>query len=84
VFDNNGKDALEIEIVSACECIYVDWTEGPIPVHEKGHINLVFDTQGHSGDQSKIIDVIFKNTDEKDYPLVKQLQLGVKVLPKRD
>lgn len=84
MFLNKGTTPLEIEIVSACECIYVDWTEGPIPGNEKGHINLVFNTEGHSGEQSKTIDVIFKNTDANDYPLVKQVQLTVKVLPKRE
>jgi hypothetical protein len=84
IFENIGKDPLEIEIVSACECIYMDWTEGPIPAKALGRINLIFNTAGHSGNQSKTIDVIFKNTDTNDYPLVKQVQLLVQVLPKRE
>lgn len=81
-FVNNGSAPLEIEIVSACECIYLDWTETAIQTREKGQIKLIFNTDGHSGHQAKTIDVIFKNTDDKDYPLVKQVFLIVDVLPK--
>jgi hypothetical protein len=83
LFNNIGKQTLEIEIISACDCMMLDWTTTPIPPAAQGKVTVVFDSAGHPGDIEKNIDVIFKNTDEKDYPLVKQLALKIKVLPKK-
>lgn len=83
LFKNIGKQTLEIEIISACDCMNLDWTTTPIPPTEQGKVTVVFDSAGHPGDIEKNIDVIFKNTDAKDYPLVKQVALKVKVLPKK-
>lgn len=74
-FANTGKQALTIEIVSACACMEVDWTRTPIGPGEHGMVKVVFDTTGRTGDLSKDIDVIFKNTDSEGYPLVKRLKL---------
>ncbi len=74
-FENTGSRDLEIEIVSVCNCMEVDWTRGAIKPGQKGTIDVVFDTTGLAGYVYKDIDVIFKNTDREDYPLVKRVML---------
>jgi hypothetical protein len=82
-FANIGSDTLEIEIVSACDCMRVEWTPGPVPPGQKGQVSLVFDSKGRPGPVEKDIDVIFKNTDADGYPLVKRLLLkGLVLTPK--
>lgn len=83
LFKNIGKQNLEIEIVSACDCMMLDWPTEPIKPEAGGKISIVFDSKGHPGDLEKMIDVIFKNTDPNDYPLVKQLLLKIRVLPRK-
>ena len=74
-FVNTGDQALEIEIVSACQCMAIEWTRGPIARGQSGEITVVFDTSDRTGDVTKEIDVIFKNTDQDGYPLVKRVWL---------
>jgi len=81
-FENTGKRNLEIEIVSACHCMEVDWTRTPVAPGQHGEISVVFDSTGISGIVSKDIDVIFKNTDRDNYPLVKRVLLRGKVFKK--
>jgi hypothetical protein len=81
-FTNIGPRHLEIEIISACECMSIDWTTAEIPPNERGKIEVVFNTQGWPGDSEKTIDLIFKNTDRDGYPLVKQVKLRGKVAPR--
>lgn len=82
VFTNIGTDALEIELVSGCQCIRAEWPKELILPREGAQINVFFDTKGWLGEQNKTIDVIFKNTDFNGYPLVKQVYLRGKVGPK--
>lgn len=74
-FSNAGPDTLEIELVSACDCIELEWSKGVILTDQQGEILLKFKSAGEAGAVLKTLDVIFKNTDEKGYPLVKQLYL---------
>lgn len=74
-FFNAGPDTLEIEMVSACDCIEAEWSKGTIIPEQQAEILLKFKSTGEVGDVFKTLDVIFKNTDEKGYPLVKQLYL---------
>lgn len=78
-FTNIGNRTLEVEIVSACDCMLLDWTTEPIPPGQKGKITVIFDSSGKKGKQEKDIDVIFKNTDKNDYPLVKRAYFGITV-----
>lgn len=80
IFTNIGAVPVEIEVVSACDCIRLDWPKGEIAPGEAAQIEAIFETKGHSGETEKVIDVIFKNTDAKGYPLVKQVKLRGKVL----
>lgn len=82
IFTNIGTNPLEIEIVSACDCIRVDWPRGEILPGEAAQITAIFDTTGRAGESEKTLDVIFKNTDFNGYPLVKQVILKGKILPK--
>lgn len=81
-FENTGTRDLEIEIVSACNCMETDWTRTAIAPGQHGKISVVFDSTGISGFVSKDIDVIFKNTDKNNYPLVKRVLLRGKVFQK--
>lgn len=74
-FTNLGVDSLQIEIVSACDCMDVTWTTESLPPQTRGAIEILFDSSGLVGDISKDIDVIFKNTDNRGYPLVKRFVL---------
>ena len=79
VFDNIGTRALDIELVSACECMKVKWPTDHILPGESALIEIEFNTRSYVGDITKDIDVIFKTTDEKGYPLVKQVKLSGKI-----
>ncbi len=74
-FLNIGSQPLEIEVVSACECMEVDWQHTPIKANERGSIELLYDTTKRLGETYKDIDVIFKNTDRNGYPLIKRVVL---------
>jgi Protein of unknown function (DUF1573) len=74
-FLNIGSDSLEIEVVSACDCMEVDWARSPIAPKERGAIEILYDTTKRLGETLKDIDIIFKNTDKNGYPLVKRVVL---------
>lgn len=75
IFDNIGSRPLEIDLVSACECMNIKWPKGEIKPGESGLIEIDFNTRSYKGDITKDIDVIFKNTDDRGYPLVKQVKM---------
>lgn len=79
IFDNIGTRALEVELVSSCECMNIKWPTVPVLPGESGLIEIDFNTRSFKGDVTKDIDVIFKNTDDKGYPLVKQVKLTGKI-----
>lgn len=82
IFTNIGTNTLEIEIVSTCDCIRADWPREGILPGEAAQITAIYDTTGRAGENEKTLDVIFKNTDFNGYPLVKQIVLKGKILPK--
>ena len=58
VFKNTGKSNLVISSVKAsCGCTTPKWTKEPIKPGQKGTIDVVFDSAGRSGEQSKTIKV---------------------------
>jgi len=79
IFDNIGTRALEVELVSSCECMNIKWPTEPVLPGESGLIEIDFNTRSFRGDVTKDIDVIFKTTDDKGYPLVKQVKLTGKI-----
>ncbi len=74
-FYNLGPDTLQIRIVSACDCLDVNWTTVPIPPGERGYIDVVYDSTGRAEPVHKDIDVVFENTDAQGYPFVKRVVL---------
>ena len=74
-FSNAHTDSIEIEMVSACDCIEVEWSKGPILPHQNGEILFKYYSKDDAGDIFKTLDIILKNTDEKGYPIVKQVYL---------
>ena len=58
-FTNTGEAALVISSVGAsCGCTIPTWSEEPIEPGETGQIDVVFDSEGRSGAQSKDITVV--------------------------
>lgn len=74
-FLNASRDTLTIEIVSACDCMDIDWTSTAIVPGARGTIEILYNPKDASGPQKKDIDVIMKNTDKKGYPLVRRAVL---------
>ena len=79
IFENIGTRPLEVELVSACECMNIKWPHEEILPGESGLIEIDYDTRSYKGDMVKDIDVIFSNLDGKGYPLVKQVKLVGKI-----
>ncbi|MFM2393011.1 MAG: hypothetical protein RLZZ546_993 [Bacteroidota bacterium] len=66
VFTNTGKDVIEIEIVSGCDCTTLDWTRSPIKPGEKGKINVIFDSKEKELTEKSVdVDIYLKNKDKK-------------------
>ncbi len=82
IFTNIGTRPLELELVSACDCIRVEWPNGEILPGEAAQVTAAFDTTGRAGEKEKTLDVIFKNRDFNGYPLVKQVMLKGTIVPK--
>lgn len=82
IFTNIGISKLEIELISTCDCITVEWPQEEILPGEAALIKAVYNTTGRVGEGDKILDVIFKNTDFNGYPLVKQILLKGKIVPR--
>ena len=64
-FTNKGNEALEIEIVSGCECTTLDWPRKPIQPGEKGTIDVIFDSSKKEESETVEIDINLKNKDPK-------------------
>jgi hypothetical protein len=64
-FKNTGKEKLEIDLVSSCECTSLDWTSTPIIPGEFGEIKAVFDSSQKEKSETVDVDIILKNTDPK-------------------
>jgi len=58
VFENNGPGSLVIESAStSCGCTVPKYDRSPIPAGKGGHLEVVFDSNGRSGIQTKTISV---------------------------
>ena len=79
-FSNFANQALEIELVSACECIEADWSQGPIESTQAAEILFKLNTKNEGLEINKTLDIIFKNTDENGYPYIKQVYVKGKVV----
>lgn len=62
---NTGDNPLVInDVKPSCGCTSPNWTKDPIPPGQEGKIEVQFDSQGKSGNQSKTVTVM-ANTDPK-------------------
>lgn len=76
-FRNTGNSDLVISNASAsCGCTVPHWPEAPVEPGDEGKIDVVFDTKGKTGIQSKSITVV-ANT----IPNTKVIYLRGEVLP---
>jgi len=74
-FTNTGREAIEIEIVSACECSTLDWPIKPIKPGENAEITVDFDSTEKEESETIDIDIFLKNTDpESGAPIIEMLQ----------
>ena len=64
-FTNSGREAIEIEIVSACECSTLDWPIKPIKPGEKAEITVDFDSTEKEESETIDVDITLKNIDPK-------------------
>lgn len=62
-FTNSGTEALEIKMITACECTTLDWPRKKIMPGEKGVIKGVFDsTEKNEGKDSIYLEVLSNTT----------------------
>ena len=74
-FTNTGDEAIEIELISACDCTTTDYPRLPVKPGEKGVIKVIFDST--EKDESEVIDVdiYLKNSHPKTgVPIIEMVQ----------
>ncbi len=77
-FTNTGSADLEIELVTACNCMSLDWTRSKVAPGGRGIVKVTFDSSAQKlGPLKKTIDVI-ANTD----PIVVEAFFTVEILYK--
>lgn len=64
-FTNTGTDAVEIAIVSGCDCTTLDWTRGEIGPGEGGTIDVIFDSTEKEQSETVDVDLYLKNINPK-------------------
>lgn len=73
-FTNIGKEDIEIDLVSGCDCTTLDWPRLPIKPGEKGTIDVIFDSTEKEDSEPVDIDIYLKNIDPKTgHPMLKIL-----------
>lgn len=64
-FENTGSEAIEIEIVSGCDCTTLNWPSRPIKPGETGVIKTTFDSTEKEESETVDVDITLLNTDKK-------------------
>lgn len=62
-FVNTGEESIEIDIVSACECTTLEWTQGPIAPGKQGKVHFIFDSTEKEASETIDVDINLKNID---------------------
>jgi hypothetical protein len=62
---NVGTEAIEIEIVSGCECTTLDWPRKKIKPGESAFVDVIFDSTEKEESETVDVDITYKNTDAK-------------------
>lgn len=74
-FTNTGDEAIEIELISACDCTTTDYPRTPIEPGETGVIDVVFDSTEKEESETIDIDIFLKNIDPiTDAPVIEMVQ----------
>jgi len=80
-FTNVGKEDIEIDLVSGCDCTTLDWPRLPIKPGEKGVIDVLFDTTEKEDSDPVDIDIYLKNIDPKTgHPMLKILDYSFQLI----
>ena len=65
-FTNTSDIALEIDLVSGCECTTTDYYPAkPIPPGGKGRVDVFFDSTEKEESETVDVDIYFTNTDPR-------------------
>jgi peptidoglycan-associated lipoprotein len=71
-FTNVGKEDIQIDLVSGCDCTTLDWTRLPIKPSGTGTIEVIFDSTEKEDSESVDIDIYLKNINPKTgHPILK-------------
>lgn len=66
---NPGTVPLRLtDVKPSCGCTAPNWTKEPIPPGGEGFVEVIFDSQGRSGEQMKTV-TVFANTDPPSHLL---------------
>lgn len=72
-FTNTGNTALEIDIITSCNCTTLDYSTTPVPPKGAGKIEVVFDSTEKEASETVDITIVLKNLDENKYPMIYEL-----------
>lgn len=71
-FTNIGKEDIQIDLVSGCDCTTLDWTRLPIKPTGTGTIEVIFDSTEKEDSEPVDIDIYLKNINPKTgHPMLK-------------
>lgn len=73
-FTNTSGQDIKIDIVDACDCTKVEFPRGFIKPHDKGRLDVVFDSTEKEADETIGITILFENTDENGNPVVESIE----------
>lgn len=62
-FINSGRDTIEIDVVSGCDCTTLDWTRGKFAPGEGGVVDVIFDSTEKEKSETVDVDIYLKNID---------------------
>ncbi len=73
-FVNETKEAVQIDIVDACECTKVDFPRGPIAPGGKGRLDATFNSADKDAAETIGINVVFKNVGADGNPKIEVVE----------
>ncbi len=80
-FTNTSAEAIQIDIVDACECTKVDFPRGIIAQGGKGKLDVVFDSTEKTAAETISINVIFKNKQANGVPRIEIVEYRFEIAP---
>lgn len=80
-FTNIGKEDIQIDLVSGCDCTTLDWTRLPIKPGDTGTIEVIFDSTEKEDSDPVDVDIYLKNIDPKTgHPMLKILDYSFQLI----